>query len=235
MLPALPHVLMTHLMPGARCLNHRLQRAYKACNVISATRDARTSHHGIATAEAGCSSHKQSHSTAARRHCSAAQKRQPHQCVSVQHVAGKTCTAVAHALPDSTAAVQERHSDTAALAEELLHVDLRSGAHTVAVHKWLPGGHASDAMHPRGQFKPVAPHSAQNKRTLWHVTLAAPTPLLRFVLHREDRGMDLGLDLVPGVPLMLQPLRVLGTEFNLVVPDVDAVMDAYISAGDCRV
>lgn len=59
--------------------------------------------------------------------------------------------------------------------------------------------------------------------------------MLRFVLHREDRGMDLGLDLVPGVPLMLQPLRVLGTEFNLVVPDVDAVMDAYISAGDCRV
>jgi hypothetical protein len=30
---------------------------------------------------------------------------------------------------------------------------------------------------------------------------------------------------------MLQPLRVLGTEFNLIVPDVDAVMDAYISAG----
>ena len=43
--------------------------------------------------------------------------------------------------------------------------------------------------------------------------------------------MDLGLDLVPGIPLMLQPLRILGAEFNLVVPDVDAVMDAYITAG----
>lgn len=49
---------------------------------------------------------------------------------------------------------------------------------------------------------------------------------------REDRGTQLALDLVPGVSLMLQPLRVGDAVFNLVVPDVDAVMDAYIAAGD---
>lgn len=51
-------------------------------------------------------------------------------------------------------------------------------------------------------------------------------------LCREDRGIPLKCDAIPGVRLMLQQLHIGGQEFNLVLPaDIDAIMDMYIASG----
>ena len=149
MLPALPHALMTCWTPAARCLNYRLQRACQSCNAISATRGARSLSCGVATAAAKCSSQRPGRATATYQHCAAANKWQSRCSIPVHPAARRAHAATAHSLPDSPTAAQQRLPDAAALAEELLHVDLRSGPHTLRalVASTSPAGQADDSMH----------------------------------------------------------------------------------------